>query len=143
MDNGSDGFLIRIRELRTKAATLTGNDYYMTVQALDGLAARSDLSPAAMAEALVPIEARLAGGESVAEAPPPVPAAGTPDIPPPPATPAEPDLVPTPEVPEVPSSPAEPDVGPEPEIPPAPDSPTQPDAPSAPEVSQQAEPEAA
>ena len=120
MENGKDALLMEIRELRARAAGLTGNEYYMTTQALDALVFDTEMSEDVMREALVPIAAQFAGAASAETVP--VTAAtdapGGPDIPPPPDLPAEPDYSPTPEVPEVPDSPTDPDLVPTPEIPP-------------------------
>ena len=125
MGNGKDALLMEIRELRARAAGLTGNEYYMTTQALDALVFDTEMSEDVMREALVPIAAQFAGAASAETVP--VTAAtdapGGPDIPPPPDSPAEPDYSPTPEVPEVPDSPTDPDLVPTPEIPPSPASP--------------------
>ncbi len=137
MENGKDGVLMEIRELRARAARLTGNDYYMTMQALDALAASTELTDEALHEALAPIAARLNGGAPAEKAEPVRAANGTPggpEIPPPPDSPAEPDYGPAPEIPEVPDSPTEPDLVPTPEIPPSPASPAEPDAPPGPET---------
>ena len=53
MENGKDGVLTHIRELRARAAAhLAGNDYYLIVQELDALADNPALSEGAVLEAL-------------------------------------------------------------------------------------------
>lgn len=131
MYNGKGGASPSIRDLRIKAARLTGNDYYKTMHQLDALAGNGALSDGEMQDALAPIAARLSGGAPHGLAPAYY-AQGQPsgpDIPPPPDSPAQPDLVPTPDIPPTPDSPAQPEIDPGPDIPPVPDSPAQPDAP--------------
>jgi hypothetical protein len=137
MENGKDGVLMTVREIRARAARLIGNDYYMTVQQLDGLAGSGDLSKEGLQAALAPIAARVDGAPPGSEGETIRAATGTPegpDIPAPPESPAEPGYGPGPEIPEVPDSPTDPDLVPTPEIPPSPASPAEPDAPSAPET---------
>src|SRR5687767_7567413 len=85
MIDGNEGVLTEIRGLRAKAAQLTGNDYYMTVQKLDFLAGATDLSEEALQQALAPIAALLErsfGPEPAAETEPFPATLSTPETPP-------------------------------------------------------------
>jgi hypothetical protein len=89
MIDGNEGVLTDIRGLRAKAARLTGNDYYMTVQKLDFLAATTDLSEEAIKQALAPIAAlmeRAFGPEPAAETEPFPATTSAPETPPAPET---------------------------------------------------------
>ena len=66
MENGKDGVLTHIRELRARAAQLSGNEFYMTVQELDTLESSTVLSEEVLRAALLPIAARLERLEAAA-----------------------------------------------------------------------------